>query len=194
MTNANYHHGNLRSALIEAGIQIINESGVANLSLRKVANMCQVSAAAPYAHFKNKEELIQEMQEHVTKQFIDVLETSIAGLKPGTKEVILALGEAYVNFFIEHPTYFKFLFFTPYLSIQLSANEPHEAYPPYELFHKHAVAFLKNKGYDDTVILPKITNMWATVQGIALLATSTNVLYDGSFQDDLYRILTNGEA
>ena len=44
----NYHHGNLRNALIEAGLKIINESGEDSLSLRKVAAACNVSHAAPY--------------------------------------------------------------------------------------------------------------------------------------------------
>ncbi len=42
-----YHHGNLRQALIEAGIRIINEKGEDDLSLRKVAAACGVSHAAP---------------------------------------------------------------------------------------------------------------------------------------------------
>ena len=50
-----YHHGNLRQALIDAGIKIINESGEESLSLRKVAAECNVSHAAPYAHFNSKD-------------------------------------------------------------------------------------------------------------------------------------------
>ena len=57
-----YHHGNLREALIEAGIRIINESGEDALSLRKVASACDVSHAAPYAHFKDKNELIEAIK------------------------------------------------------------------------------------------------------------------------------------
>jgi len=57
-----YHHGNLRQALIEAGIKIINESGEENLSLRKVAALCNVSHAAPYAHFKDKDELLEAIK------------------------------------------------------------------------------------------------------------------------------------
>ena len=61
-----YHHGNLRQALIDAGIKLINENGEENLSLRKVAAACDVSHAAPYAHFKDKEELIDAIKENVT--------------------------------------------------------------------------------------------------------------------------------
>ena len=50
-----YHHGQLKQALIEAGIEILNVTTPEQLSLRKVANQCGVSHAAPYKHFKNKQ-------------------------------------------------------------------------------------------------------------------------------------------
>ena len=57
-----YHHKDLRNALIETGIQIVNTEGVNAFSLRKVAAACGVSHAAPYSHFQNKEELLEAMQ------------------------------------------------------------------------------------------------------------------------------------
>ena len=68
-----YHHGNLRQALIDAGIKIINENGEENLSLRKVAAACGVSHAAPYAHFKDKDELIEAIKDNVTEKFMEKL-------------------------------------------------------------------------------------------------------------------------
>ena len=52
-----YHHGELKKALIENGIEFINQYGEEKLSLRKVAEKCGVSNAAPYAHFKDKDDL-----------------------------------------------------------------------------------------------------------------------------------------
>ena len=49
-----YHHKDLRNALIETGIQIVNTEGVNAFSLRKVAAACGVSHAAPYIHIQNK--------------------------------------------------------------------------------------------------------------------------------------------
>ncbi len=53
-----YHHGDLKNALIEAGIDILAQDGVGGLSLRQVARKAGVSHAAPYAHFSNKQALI----------------------------------------------------------------------------------------------------------------------------------------
>ena len=64
-----YHHKNLKNDLIEKGIELVNKNGINQLSLRKVAQACGVSHAAPYSHFSNKEELLQEMQLHITKKF-----------------------------------------------------------------------------------------------------------------------------
>ena len=98
-----YHHGNLRNALIETGIEFINQHGEAQLSLRKVAAECGVSNAAPYAHFKNKSELLAAMQEYITQQ----LQTCIENAYEQTPEkdsriAVLNIGKAYVMFFIDH--------------------------------------------------------------------------------------------
>lgn len=186
-----YHHGNLKVALIEAGINIINEFGELGLSLRKVAAKCNVSQSAPYAHFKNKEDMIHAMQEHVTEQFMKVLERAIVDEREGSKELILKMGEAYISFFIDNPHYFRFLFFTPYLHINLSLNEEEDIYPPYKLFKRHAVRLLEEMNCPREAMLSRITNLWGTVQGIALIATQENVTYDGDFKKDIYKIISN---
>ena len=56
-----YHHGDLKTQLIKAGLRMIQEEGIKKLSLRKLAQVCNVSEAAPYSHFKNKEELLDEL-------------------------------------------------------------------------------------------------------------------------------------
>ena len=71
--NKPYHHGNLRSALIEAGIALINREGERSLSLRRVCALCGVSQAAPYSHFQNKEDLLEVMKVYVIETFTDAL-------------------------------------------------------------------------------------------------------------------------
>lgn len=72
MDNKSYHHGNLRIGLIETAIELINKKGLSNLSLRKVASLCQVSHAAPYSHFKNKEELLEAISDHISNRFTQI--------------------------------------------------------------------------------------------------------------------------
>lgn len=60
-TARQYHHGNLRNALIEAAIPLLEAHGPAVLSLREVAKAAGVSHAAPYRHFRDKTELLEEI-------------------------------------------------------------------------------------------------------------------------------------
>ena len=76
-----YHHKNLKNDLIEKGIELVNKNGINQLSLRKVAQACGVSHAAPYSHFSNKEELLQEMQLHITKKFTEVLKIQFPNIE-----------------------------------------------------------------------------------------------------------------
>ena len=60
---------NLRSELILAGLNEINRNGIANFSFRRVASACNVSCAAPYRHFKDKNELIAAIIDYVNEKW-----------------------------------------------------------------------------------------------------------------------------
>lgn len=186
-----YHHGNLKTALIEAGIDLINAYGASGLSLRKTASICGVSQAAPYAHFKSKEELIAAMQEYVTDEFMNVLNAAIEGKEDFSEETLISLGESYVDFFIDHPNYFKFIYFTPYMQINLTTEINEDAFPPYALFQRIAFNLFEKVGCPEQSRLVCMANTWGTVHGLAMLATQENVKYAGDWKKDLRRILTN---
>ena len=129
----NYHHGNLRQALIDAGVKIINEDGEGKLSLRKVAAACEVSHAAPYAHFKDKEELLAAIKSSVTERFMGELEKAIKKAA-NVEQAILFMGQTYVSFFSNNPDYFKFLFASQKLMAHLNMDKEYpDDYPPFLL-------------------------------------------------------------
>ena len=90
-----YHHKNLRNALIEKSIEIVSSEGVPSFSLRKAAAACGVSHAAPYRHFQNKEQLLSAMQEHITDRFSILLEEIIKKYE-GTPVLLKQMGLSYV--------------------------------------------------------------------------------------------------
>lgn len=174
-----YHHGNLKQALIEAGIRIINKEGEQGLSLRKVAAACGVSHSAPYAHYKDKDELLSAIKASVTEQFTEYLNKAVDGMKEeSTEKAIVAMGRSYVKFFIDNPDYYQFLFYNQKITVHLMTGEIHEEdYSPYLLLKALFLRYLDEKGInlsDDEKEI-ELIKIWSTVQGIASIACMENV-------------------
>ena len=173
-----YHHGNLREALIEAGIRIINERGEDALSLRSVASACDVSHAAPYAHFKDKDELIEAIRKSVTEQLMGELEDAVC-TAVNSEIAIVGMGKRYVSFFRDNPDYFKFLFGRQNITAHLRIDEKTDVdYPPFVLLKEIYLKYLKDNGIkknkkDQEVELLKI---WASAHGLAALACMSGVI------------------
>ena len=172
-----YHHGNLRQALIDAGIKIINESGEDALSLRKVAASCGVSHAAPYAHFKDKEELIEAIKASVTGQFMDELNRAVVEAKD-SETAIINIGRNYVSFFVPNPDYFKFLFGSLNIVAHLRPGQNFEEdYPPFVLFKDTYCKYLKEKNMKKTEEEQELelARIWASAHGLAAIACMPGV-------------------
>ena len=67
---------NVRNRLILSGIEELEEHGISGFSLRRAAMRAQVSCAAPYRHFKSKEEYINEIILYVGSKW-DLMSTEI---------------------------------------------------------------------------------------------------------------------
>ncbi len=178
MQKKSYHHKDLKNILIEKGIEFVNAEGLDRFSLRKVATACGVSHAAPYSHFQSKEELLDTMQNYVTKQFSDVLEATIKNHK-NESNVLEHLGKAYVTFFVENPHYFSFLFIRSNMKIDLSLKtEGGDNYQPFEIYKTLLVSLLEKSSFPKDKYKDAIITMWSFIHGITSLATMKNVYYD----------------
>lgn len=187
-----YHHGNLRQALIDAGIKIINESGEDALSLRKAAAACNVSHAAPYAHFKDKDELIEAIKKSVTDKFTEELETAVKGAG-SADEALIAMGRTYVSFFSRNPDYFTFLFGKQNIDAHLQMNkENKDDYPPFLLLRKIYKQHLKENGIKLSSKEQEIEliKTWAIVHGMASIACMNGVKTSFDFNDPDVRLIT----
>lgn len=185
-----YHHTNLRNELIEVGIKMVEEVGVDKLSLRKLASLCGVSEAAPYKHFASKEDLLTAMQEYVTQQLMKCLQKAVESTEQSDPtESILQMGKAYVLFFMNNPEYYAFLFLHSNLSINLSANEKLESYPPFQYYRNQVFQVYRALGYSDSRILNGLIAMWAKVHGIVAIIAMKNVAIDFEWEQMLDQIL-----
>ena len=98
-------NANLREALIIAGIDEINEHGVNGFSIRRVANACNVSCAAPYRHFENKNDFISAIIDYVNDLWADRQEEILAGCGNSIREQIIEITLNYIRFLMEKPIY-----------------------------------------------------------------------------------------
>lgn len=185
MKQNTYHHKNLKDELIEKGIEIVNESGLEQLSLRKVAMACNVSHAAPYSHFKNKEELIGAMQSHITEQFTVRLEETILKYE-GKPNFLLEFGKAYITFFMEKPQYFQFLFQQGHMPLDLNLDgECEEGYRPFIIYKKQILKLLEHTNLSPEKKQDCVISLLAYIHGLTSLVTMPNVIYAPGWENKL---------
>ena len=100
---------NLRQELILAGIDEINESGANGFSIRRVAQACHVSSAAPYKHFRDKREFIAAIIDYVNEQWAEAQEEVLRSCGDDTRKQMVEVAVAYVRFLMEKPHYRQIL-------------------------------------------------------------------------------------
>lgn len=95
-----------RALLIQAGLEELNEYGVAHFSSRRVAKKCGVSSAAPYKHFKDVDAFIAAILEHIIKIYYTRLERVLETYADcDTRRQLLEVAMDYVRFLIEYPEF-----------------------------------------------------------------------------------------
>ena len=188
-----YHHGDLRNALIEEGIKMINTGGEDSLSMRKLAEKCSVSMAAPYAHFKNKEEMINAIKNYVTDSITLYLEKAVNKTQSEDIEVkIIALGKAYVTFFINNPEYFTFLFSRGYIHANLDfSHSDKNDFKPFVILKNLCTQYFQEKkpALSDYEKELEIIRIWASVQGITSIIFMKNVKWSRSWKKEIENLL-----
>jgi AcrR family transcriptional regulator len=104
-----YHHGDLRNALLEAARAILEEEGLAGLSLRAVARRASVSHAAPYRHFPNHESLLVQL---AGEGFAELRQNIVAASQGPALEDdrITTIGAAYMRFVARRPALARLMF------------------------------------------------------------------------------------
>ena len=105
-----YHHGDLRNALIQAGLELLAEGGAQKLDLRKVARRAGVSHAAPYRHFADKQALIAAINEEGFHWLAERIQSTLREVPDEPFEQLLGVARAYVRFAQEHPWLMREMF------------------------------------------------------------------------------------
>ncbi|MBU5363684.1 TetR/AcrR family transcriptional regulator [Enterococcus raffinosus] len=184
-----YHRENLRNDLIAAGIKIVRTEGLERLSLRKVAKECQVSHAAPYTYFSNKQELLNAMQLHITKKFTHIMNEASERYS-NDPDLLTKLGNIYLQFFLDNPQYFNFTFNLVGIEVNMD-NIDQDNYPPFDILKKAVVQKLQAQHFSDESIMYNLTAIWAVIHGATSIATMKSVLFSEDWGEWITKILQN---
>ncbi|WP_439154649.1 TetR/AcrR family transcriptional regulator [Yoonia sp.] len=158
MVKRGYHHGNLRAALVEACLRLIEKRGPTGFTLSEAAREAGVTPAAVYRHFEGREDLIAEAALQGYEMFGDLLEHAYGNGQPSALAAFEATGRAYLAFARKFPGHYIAMFEsgisvnrTPELNAaatramgvlemaaeQLGQHIPADKRPPPQMFSAH---------------------------------------------------------
>lgn len=110
MPKRGYHHGNLRQALVDAALQLIEEKGPTGFTLSEAAKLAGVTPAAVYRHFAGREDLIAEAARQGYEIFADVTQYAYDKGQPSALAAFEATGRAYLAFARRYPGHYIAMF------------------------------------------------------------------------------------
>lgn len=187
-----YHHGHLREALVEAGLQLLEEMDRADLSLRELARRVGVSANAVYHHFANKEALLAalaaegfrrlgqaQLNPPASAASAAAPSAKGAGNGPVVRSPLHQAGLAYVRFAIDHPGLFRLM----YGGFTAGQNHPelvNASMDSLEASMQAAGRHLPGGGQAKAASPQDMLLLWAIVHGLSNLALGGQLGYFGS--------------
>jgi AcrR family transcriptional regulator len=164
-----YHHGNLREALIRGALALIAEKGPAGFTIAEAARSAGVSPAAPYRHFRDRDELMADVARLGFEAFEAALKLAWNEGKPNAVSAFERLGKAYLAFARDEPAFYAAMF---------ESGTPPAATPDLRQASDAAFAVLRNAAEAVCAILPAekrppalmvALHIWAVAHGIASL-------------------------
>jgi AcrR family transcriptional regulator len=159
-----YHHGDLRRALLDAGLELLQTRDAHDLSLREVARAVGVSATAVYRHFPDKDALLDALASEGFGKLAEAQHRAAEAAGGGEKGFV-ATGIAYVRFARDHPALFR-LTFSATAARNILAQPPEHVPDALAFLRENANAAAASTGMDAHVIAVRA---WSIAHGLALL-------------------------
>ena len=181
----NYHHGDLKNALIKAGVEILAKDGVIGLSLRKVAARAGVSHTAPYSHFVDKQALIAAISTEGFRQLYERMSAVAEEYKTKPSMQLIEVGWAYVQFALDDRDRFKVMFSGILEKEKIYPEFVTESQRNFQLVkmvvEANQAAGVLRSGPSDLVAL----SAWAIIHGFSMLLLEGQISHTVLEQRDL---------
>ncbi|MEM1374760.1 MAG: TetR/AcrR family transcriptional regulator [Pseudomonadota bacterium] len=162
-----YHHGDLRGALIRATRQLIEEKGRDHFSVSDACRLAGVSTAAPYKHFKSKDELVTGAVVDAMQRHYEGLYEELSHYQKGTRDRIIAMGRNYVTFALSEPGMFQLRF--QVFDLGTPSEIEDSGSNVYGLVQEEVRAALREPDINERVI-ERSYLLWCFVHGLSYLS------------------------
>src|SRR5262245_54496607 len=160
-----YHHGDLRRALLDATLQLVDELGPQGFALRAAARVAGVTPGATYHHFEDKDALIAAVAEEGFELLHAELQAATGRAAASPRVRSHNVGVAYVLFAIKHPTRFRVM-----VGYGVKAGaRTRSAKGAYELVRRVLIEGLRDAP-EDEASEAEVLGWWSVVHGLAFLA------------------------
>jgi AcrR family transcriptional regulator len=170
-----YHHPDLRTALLDAAAKMIRTEGLAAFSLRGLAKQAGVSHAAPYRHFKNKEEILANLILEGHRRLQVCLAAARDAHPDSPPDQLAALARSYLAFARANPEYLHVMFsragMEAAMALGSKLNYPQEDFDTFGVLESTVKACQAGGWMDPRADSGALSfYAWATVHGLASLA------------------------
>ena len=175
-----YHHGDLRRALLQEAVRTIQAHGVGALTLRAVGERLGVSRTALYRHFADKSALLAAVSQEGFRTFrLALLEAWNSA--PGSVAGLDAMGDAYVRFAVQHPSYYRVMFggFVPAPHSAGASDEEEEGAQAFQVLVDALTALQQRRLVRDDDPLALARFIWSAVHGLAMLIIDGQLQHQG---------------
>lgn len=155
-----------KEMLIIAGIEELDENGITNFSVRRIASKCSLSCAAPYKHFKNKSDYLLAIQRYVNKKWYNVQSEAIRTCRGGSLDKLAAISVAYVRFLAENTTFRTVIMMS---EDKLSPEQRREKNANSELLQEYIELYCSEIGMTSYERAKKTFIVYSVIYGAAMM-------------------------
>lgn len=185
-----YHHGDLRRALLDATLRLVEERGPQGFTLRAAAKAAGVTPGATYHHFDDKDALLAAVAEEGFEMFRAALEAAAKQPTESPRERSRNVGAAYVLFAVEHPTRFRVMVGYGVQDRLGRGKLAASAVATYKLVREALIQGLKSAGRE-RISDAEVLGWWSVVHGLAFLALDGHLGKVGSSSKHIALVVRN---
>jgi len=189
--NKQYHHGDLKNLLIKSVLDAVKENNLDKFSIRETARFLNVSSAAPYNHFTDKQSLILSSIYFCKIEFITYLKNKVLLNKNQENRKLAVIGKSYLEYANDNPEIFIFMF-----SQTLSKKDRLNNYDDFHQLFLDAIkeSFSVNDLRKRVSMNSAVNSAWSIIHGTACLIASKTISdkeVDGYINGNLFNEISS---